>query len=128
MITCYVNNCFTDLELSDKIKTIIDNQFDNLTKFYFQKQMAWYITAFVTPHLTLMFTEWEGTAAYIILSIAAIGLIGMLLLEVIAMKVEGFKKYFSQGWNWFDIAINPVYAVFIILKVQTSNDTDSELI
>jgi len=63
MITYYVNNYFTDLELSDKIKTIIDNQFDNLTKYFFQKQLAWYLTAFVTPHFTLMFTEWEGTAA-----------------------------------------------------------------
>jgi len=127
MVTCYANNCFTDLELSDKMKTIIDHQFDNLTKYFFQKQMAWYLTAFVTPHFTLMFSDWEGTAAEILLSIAFIGLIGMFFLEVIAMKVEGFKKYFSQGWNYWDIAIVPVYAVFIILKVQTFNDTDSEL-
>jgi len=37
MVTSYTNNCSTDLELSDKIKTIIDFQFENKTSFYFYK-------------------------------------------------------------------------------------------
>jgi len=85
---------------------------------------------FVIPHLTLLFTKCEGKVAAIPLSIASIGLTGMFTLELIAMRVEGVKNYFSQAWNYFDLAIVPVYAVFFFLRVQANyeEDTASELI
>lgn len=60
--------------------------------------------------------------------IAAIGLIGMLLLELIAMRVEGVRSYFSQVWNYFDMSIVPVFIAFFVLRIRPYdvNDTDSD--
>jgi len=52
----------------------------------------------------------------------------MFSLELIAMNVEGVLSYFSQGWNYWDCIIVPVYGVFFALRYQSHDvqDTVSE--
>ena len=32
----------------------------------------------------------------------SMGALGMFIIELMAMKVEGLSKYFSEGWNYMD--------------------------
>jgi len=50
----------------------------------------------------------------------------MFSLEMIAIRMEGPKKYFSQGWNWLDIIIFPIFGVFFFLRIQTFDVDDPE--
>jgi len=50
----------------------------------------------------------------------------MFSLEMIAIKMEGPKKYFSQIWNWLDILVPPIFGVYFFLRVQTFDDDDQE--
>jgi len=45
---------------------------------------------------------------------------------MIAIKMEGPKKYFSQIWNWLDIIIVPIFGVFFFLRIQTYDVDDPE--
>jgi len=66
----------------------------------------------------MVFGHLEGPFAISALTVSLIGQLGMFSLELMAIKVDGPRAYFSDGWNVMDQIIVPVYLTFFILSLQ----------
>jgi hypothetical protein len=99
-----------NLESCDKIRSIIDFRFENSTKKYLCCQLAWFLFMFTIPFFILAKGHLRGAQMYIVMVWSLIGALGMYFIEIMSMKVEGIKIYFSQGWNYID-QFTPVFYV-----------------
>lgn len=57
---------------------------------------------FAIPFLLLAYLKLTGTPLYILMIIGLIGALVMYCFELMAMKVEGVRTYFSDGFNMAD--------------------------
>jgi hypothetical protein len=57
---------------------------------------------FALPFFLLSYCDFKGTALYCVMVWSLIGAMGMYCIELMAIKVDGFKNYFSDGWNLLD--------------------------
>tara|TARA_B110000285_G_C14831949_1_gene471270 strand:- start:101 stop:481 length:381 start_codon:yes stop_codon:yes gene_type:complete len=102
LVTNYTE-CFPeDLPEAEKMRTLIDFRFEKCTKGFLKRQLLWYLFMYLFQFLILINAELQDVGLYIVLNIALVGQVGMFLLEIAAMVVEGPKAYFSDGWNYVD--------------------------
>ena len=45
----------------------------------------------------------------------------MFSIELMAMKVEGPRKYFSEGWNMMDVLAFIFSNAFLVVKIMDNN-------
>ena len=61
---------------------------------------------FVAPFFYLVMadleTKREKSSKYGVIAWGMIGALVMYCFEIMAMKVDGVKNYFSDGWNYID--------------------------
>jgi len=65
------------------------------------KQMLLFLFGYFLPFL-LTLSSIKGNAIIGILLFSNIGLLGMYILEIIAIRVEGARTYFSDKFNLTD--------------------------
>jgi len=102
MVSSYVDNFSTEIESSDKIRSIIDYTFETKTLSYFYKQISVFVILFAVPFFLVLFGNLPDTANRVMLSVALVGWIVMYSFEAISMYVEGFKNYLMSPWNLLD--------------------------
>ena len=98
----YVENFKESIEQSDKMRSVIDNIFDNKTRKFFFKQIIVFAFMFVIPFLAHLFVGKEQKAERVLLSVGLLGWMYMYSLECMSMRVEGFLKYIKNPWNIMD--------------------------
>jgi hypothetical protein len=76
---------------------------------------------FFIPFFILAKGNLKGTAFYLVMIWSLLGLIAMYIFEVMSMCVDGLKNYFSDGWNFMDQLIVPLYIAFCAIKVKILN-------
>ena len=81
---------------------MIDFQFENKTKAFMRKQFAWYLLTCLVPFLILISGILESQAFYIVMFISWFGQLGIYMLELMAIKVQGLAVYLSDKWNILD--------------------------
>ena len=82
-VTCFAE----DLPECEKMRSMIDYQFENLTKAFFKRQFAWFMIMFVIPFLVIIFVDLKGSVLTTALIISLIGQLGMYSFEMMAMRV-----------------------------------------
>jgi len=89
--------------------------------------MSFFTFFFVIPFFILSYVNVGGTAFNVLAIWFFIGTLGMYSLEIVAMKVEGFKKYFTEGWNYMDTFafIFSITFLVVLIKIRQS-DQDTE--
>ena len=102
LLKSYVKNFAESIEQSDKMRSVIDNIFDNKTRKFFFKQIIVFAFMFVIPFLAHLFVGKEETAERVLLSVGLFGWMYMYSLECMSMRVEGFLKYIKNPWNIMD--------------------------
>jgi hypothetical protein len=102
LLTSFVENFAESIEQSDKIRSCIDNIFDNETRSFFYKQIMVFGSLFVVPYLTHLFVSKDVTTDRVLLGVALLGWLCIYSIELIAMRVEGFRTYVSNPWNIMD--------------------------
>ena len=95
LLSSYVENFAESIEQSDKIRSAIDNIFENQTRHFFNKQLTFFTCLFMFPFLAHLFLSNDALTDRILLSTALVGWFYMYSNEVIAMIVEGFWTYFK---------------------------------
>ena len=59
-------------------------------------------TLFVVPYLAHLFVSKDVTTDRVLLGVALLGWLCIYSIELIAMRVEGFRTYVSNPWNIMD--------------------------
>ena len=85
--------------------------------------MSFFIFFFVNPFFILSYVNVGGNAFNFLAICFLIGTLGMYSLEIMAMKVEGFKKYFTEGWNYMDTFafIFSITFLVVLIKIRQSD-------
>jgi hypothetical protein len=120
----YVDNFPDTLPDCDKMRSIIDFQFESFTRGFFRGQMILFVFVFLIPLLASIKLE-KGTPRNVMISISLVGAIGMYSFELMAMKVEGIVVYFSDKWNYVD-QINFTLVVLLYLILITDSDSSMD--
>ena len=85
---------------------------------------------FVVPFMIVISRILEGTSLFVCLLISFIGQLGMYSFELMAIKVEGFKGYFADKWNYIDQLNIVLYSIFCGLIISFGEkefiNTDSD--
>ena len=102
LLKSYVDNFPESIEQSDKIRSVIDNIFNEKTRGFFKKQIACFYFLFVIPFLAHLFVVDDVTVDRVLLSVGLVGSIFMYSMEIISMRVDGVMKYLTDPWNIFD--------------------------
>jgi hypothetical protein len=124
LVSTYVENYPENLEQCDKIKSIIDYQFENKTIKYLYIQFGYFVLTFVVPFFILAYADLKGAPRDIVMFISLIGALGMYTIEIMAMRVEGVKSYFREGWNYFDQFTLVFYLAFCAVLIKINNLQD----
>ena len=81
---------------------------------------------FFIPFLFLAFLNFKGTPLYVMISLSLIGASGMYMIEMMSMRVEGLKSYFSDPWNYADQLIFILHITFCIFLIMENKYLSKE--
>ena len=126
MTTKYVESFPEDIFESDKIRAIIDYQFEKKTKWYFELQLMWFGLIYLIPIFIVIFGNPSRTVLLIAINISCLGELGMYLIEVMAMKVEGLRSYFSNHWNYIDQLNLILFQAFYVTALINSDKPETD--
>ena len=60
LITKFTEIFAIEIPVCDKVKCIIDNQFETYTRDYLLKQLTWFMVMYVIPYFTLAYSSLQG--------------------------------------------------------------------
>ena len=69
-----------------------------------------------------MFFDFGETVTVIFLTITLIGQTIIYSFEIMQIVVQGFKEYFSDGWNFMDQLTYFNYLIYYVVKVFFKNE------
>ena len=127
-VTKLIESFPNDLPMCNKLKCIIDTQFEN-TKLFLYSYLAGFLIMYFIPFFILCYasSSLDGAAFYGVSMWFLLGALGMLLIEITAMTVDGTKKYLSVGWNYMDLFTFIFSIAFMASLIVVKNDHEKAI-
>ena len=118
LITTYVSNFPQSIEESSQIRAFIDYTYKTEVKKYQTVLFTYWFLQLVIPYMTQLMIIPKGEASFQLLSLVFFTACVLFSLEIMQLCVNGFKDYFSDGWNYFDILSFISILILWILRME----------